>query len=44
MLQDFDSNDTVSVTPKKAVDYDICTKVEDANGVVDKRYLVVSVE
>ena len=43
-LQDFAANSTVSVTPKKAVDYDICTKVEDANGIVDKKYFVVSVK
>jgi len=43
-IQAYSSNATASVTPKKAVDYDICVKVKDANGVEEKRYFVITVE
>ena len=43
-IQAYAENATVSVTPKKAVDYDICVKVKDANGVEEKRYFVITVE
>ena len=43
-VQAYAENTTVSITPKKAVDYDVCVKVKDANGVEEKRYFVITVE
>ena len=41
--QNFDTNSTVSVKPAKAVDYDICIKVKDKTGTVEKKYFTVKV-
>ena len=41
--QDFAENNTVSVKPAKAVDYDICIKVKDKTGTVEKKYFTVKV-
>ena len=41
--QDFGKNATASVKPAKATDYDICIKVKDSSGTVEKKYFVVSV-
>ena len=43
LKQDFNKNTTISVTPAKATDYDICVKVKDNSGTVEKKYFVVSV-
>ena len=42
--QKFAVNNTVSITPNKAVDYDICIKVQDSNGIVEKKYFTVTVK
>ena len=42
-LQDYNDNTTVSVTPAKATDYDICVKVRDSYGNIEKKYFVLSV-
>ncbi len=41
--QDFGKNTAVSIKPAKATDYDICVKVRDSSGTVEKKYFVVSV-
>ena len=41
--QDFGKNATVSVKPAKATSYDICVKVKDSSGTVEKKYFVVKV-
>ena len=41
--QKFDTNDVVSIKPNQATDYDICIKVQDAGGFVEKKYFVVTV-
>ena len=43
LKQDFDKNTAISIKPAKAVDYDICVKVKDSSGTVEKKYFVVSV-
>jgi len=42
--QKFAVNNSVSITPNKAVDYDICIKVQDSNGIVEKKYFTVTVK
>jgi len=41
--QDYSSNVSVSIKPAKATQYDICIKVKDDKGTIDKKYFVVSV-
>ena len=41
--QDFAANATVSVKPSAATTYDICIKVKDAKGTVEKKYFTVKV-
>jgi len=41
--QDFDVNNTISVKPTKATNYDICVKVKDTNGTIVKKYFTVNV-
>ncbi|MBQ5563763.1 MAG: hypothetical protein IIT39_10300, partial [Clostridia bacterium] len=41
--QDYSSNVSVSIKPTKATQYDICIKVKDDKGTIDKKYFVVSV-
>ena len=41
--QDYAVNDTVSIKPAKATDYDICVKVKDGSGTVEKKYFAVKV-
>ena len=41
--QEFGKNTTVSIKPEKAVDYDICVKVKDSSGTVEKKYFTVKV-
>ena len=43
LKQDYSTNTTVSIQPKKVADYDICVKVKDSSGTVEKKYFVVSV-
>ena len=43
VAQDYNTNTTVSITPAKVTDYDICVKVKDKNGSIEKKYFVVSV-
>ncbi len=42
-VQDYNANTTVSVIPAKATNYDICVKVKDSNGNIEKKYFVLSV-
>ncbi len=42
--QKFAVNNTVSIQPNKAVNYDICIKVQDKNGIVEKNYFTVTVK
>lgn len=41
--QDYSSNVSISIKPTKATQYDICIKVKDDKGTIDKKYFVVSV-
>ena len=41
--QDFGTNDTVTIKPAHAVDYDICVKVKDSTGNIAKKYFEVKV-
>ena len=41
--QDYSANTTVSVTSDKATDYDICVKVKDADGNIQKKYFTLNV-
>jgi len=43
VAQDFSKNTAVSIKPDKAVNYDICAKIKDSLGTVEKKYFVVSV-
>ena len=38
VAQDFNSNSTLKINPVKALDYNVCVKVKDANGVISKVY------
>ena len=41
--QDFTSNTKVSITPSAAADYDICVKVKDSQGTIEKKYMTLTV-
>ena len=41
--QDFAANDTVTIKPAAATDYDVCIKIKDAEGTVVKQYFKVAV-
>ena len=41
--QDYAVNDTVSIKPAKATDYDICVKVKDQKGSIVKKFFTVKV-
>ncbi len=41
--QDFNSNSTVSIKPAFATGYDICVKVKDASGKVEKKFFKLTV-
>ena len=41
--QNFSTNTTVSVKPANATDYDICVKVRDSDGNVEKKFFVLNV-
>ena len=41
--QSYKSNAKVTITPKAAVKYDVCVKVKDATGKIEKKYFVVEV-
>ena len=43
IAQDFNANNKVTVNPIKATSYDICVKVKDDKGTVDKKYFTVNV-
>ena len=42
--QDFKENATVSIKPANAVEYDVCIKVKDTTGTVEKKYFSVTVK
>ena len=42
--QDFKENATVSIKPANAVEYDVCVKVKDTTGTVEKKYFSVTVK
>ncbi len=42
--QDFKANSTVSIKPAKATSYDICAKVKDTDGTIEKKYFTVTVK
>ena len=42
-IQDFKANNKVTVKPTKATTYDICVKVKDDKGTIDKKYFKVNV-
>ena len=42
--QSFAVNNTVYIKPSKAVEYDLCVKVQDKNGIVEKKYFTVTVK
>ena len=41
--QDFNSNATVSIKPANAVEYDVCIKVKDSTGTIEKKFFTVKV-
>ncbi len=41
--QAYKTNATVSITPAKAKTYDVCVKVKDSDGTVEKKYFTVKV-
>ena len=41
--QDFNKNQSVSVKPAKATEYNICVKVKDGSGSIEKKYFVIKV-
>ena len=41
--QNFSTNTTVSIKPANAVDYDVCIKVKDGAGTVEKKFFTVKV-
>ena len=41
--QDYSTNDTVTIKPVKATDYDICVKVKDCNGKIVKKFFTLKV-
>ena len=44
LAQKFSTNDQVNITPKAAVDYQICVHAKDGTGKVSKKYLQISVK
>ena len=42
--QNFDTNDTVTVKPASATDYDVCIKIKDAEGTIVKHFFKVTVK
>ncbi len=42
-VQSYKSNATVTITPSAAVDYDICVKVKDSKGTIEKKYFTLTV-
>ena len=41
--QNFSTNTTVSIKPANAVDYDVCIKVKDGAGTIEKKFFTVKV-
>ena len=41
--QDFSANQTVSVKPSSATTYDVCVKVKDSKGTIEKKYFTLTV-
>ena len=41
--QNYSTNDTVTIKPAKATDYDICIKVKDSNGKIVKKFIELKV-
>ena len=41
--QDFSTNTSVSITPATATTYDVCVKVQDKDGTIEKKYFTVKV-
>ena len=41
--QSYSSNASVTFTPAKVTDYDVCVKVKDSSGTVTKKYFTVTV-
>ena len=41
--QDFSENTTVEIKPAAATDYDVCVKVKDKDGTIEKKYFSVNV-
>lgn len=41
--QDFNSNTSVSIKPSNATTYDVCIKVKDSAGTIEKKYFTVKV-
>ena len=42
--QDFKANASVSIKPANAVEYDVCIKVKDSTGTIEKKYFSVTVK
>ena len=42
--QNFSENTTVSIKPANATDYDVCIKVKDSTGTIEKKYFSVTVK
>ena len=43
VVQDYKTTAVVSIKPLKATDYDICVKVRDGSGTVEKKYFSLTV-
>ena len=41
--KDFSTTSSISITPKNAVKYDICIKVKDSDGTIEKKYFTLNV-
>ena len=41
--QDFSTNDTVTIKPAYATEYDVCVKAKDSDGTIAKKYFTVKV-
>ena len=41
--QVYSINNSISIQPKNATDYDVCIKVKDCNGTVEKKYFSIHV-
>ena len=42
-VQSYNKNTVVTITPKAAVKYDVCVKVKDSNGKIEKKYFTLTV-